>query len=1188
MATKDFKVRLELDFEDLTSKASDSGKAIEKAFKDSITKGVKAGAKEMEKSFAIYEKRRKELYDLEVKFTKAQEELRRAEDAKSAKKLSKLREDLHAAEKKAADEERRTATSQKDLRKAAEAIRKEMEAEEEAVKNSAKNAARFAKEMEDAAASMKTISEELDRAEKSSEKIAKNAAQSAKEWDDAVENLEDNLGEVSSFVGDMMTGNLKGAFDSSVKFLRKSIEKIGKNSAGQSRGRGATMFAGGLGAAVTAATIFGTALLDVDSKMKEFNRTAIDTFGAMDVMRMGSGGLSKNLGTLNRAFDNLHANLGVSAADAQGIFAAYADNGITLSSFTRGVNDAGEATARFQQHIRTTSALARSMGVSTATFAQDTAEVVDNLGGSLEGVQDQFALVADMANKAGVGTRRFYSMVVQAQSGQSALNVRLDQTGQLLLKLNKLVGMKKAAELVGQHGSDLSNLSTQERYRLILTSGGGRIKRSLQQEALSQSTNFIQEAGRGSNMAAIERALTEAGAGGSGVMSALRGGNAQGLVGALGGMDANQQARVFGSLASTMPELARSLHQLTTLNRGATGGMGQQANALGAVSAGGSMRIRMQSAGAILGDRRMDQLTGPERMMMENITGVSGAQGDTLAAIEAGSAGQFSILQDYLEKAKRGERVDNDDLIERFGAMIEGEGANRRIVLARRGADGGVIRGGEVTSRMDLVSGQVASGALEGAAARTAQEQVSFDIYRETTTIADILENKIFGELRNIYDGVAPPLLKIVARLFGLDADAMRAGQAAQQEGTRAIDTQRGAISASRATIAQARDRLASPNLSPERRAELERQIATEESNISAANTNIGRTRQAMMMAGEEGARSYEVGGRRFASQAEAQAYAQELSRANNQSVAPAPLRSFIEAVGATPRLRVPEVTESNLNFDERMARFRGRLPSGAPAGASGVPGAVTAPGSGVLASAGGFTSTLAGPLYSSAAATAPGSPAAASSGPASAARPTPAEEAQIAATTAVQTTTQTASQAQVAATEAVQTALQRDTTQTRQLVTGTELGDALARSQLPKAIAEADLALRFQMFAQSAGLSGDQLSEATAQFGRDRSFSSNLAGRLGTNPLLGASAGAFGYSGANAAAAATAAAPAQPNAAGDGSARPPAVVRGVNNTNIQVGAVDVAGQVVAATTPGRPRPTTARGGRRGRPRVSG
>jgi hypothetical protein len=456
---------------------------------------------------------------------------------------------------------------------------------------------------------------------------------------------------------------------------------------------------------------------------------------------------------------------------------------------------------------------------------------------------------------------------------------------------------------------------------------------------------------------------------------------------------------------------------------------------------------------------------------------------------------------------------------------------------------------------------------------------VSFDIYRETTTIADILENKIFGELRNIYDGVAPPLLKIVARLFGLDADAMRAGQAAQQEGTRAIDTQRGAISASRATIAQARDRLASPNLSPERRAELEQQIATEEGNISAANANIGRTRQAMMMAGEEGVSAYEVGGRTFQTEAEARAFAQRPENAVNDT-------TFF---GST-QIRAPSVVERELNFDERMARFRGRLPTGVPAGASGVPAAVTAgtPGSGVLASGVGPMASLAGPLYSSAAATASGSPAAASSGPASAARPTPAEEAQIAATTAVQTTTQTASQAQVAATEAVQTALQRDTTQTRQLVTGTELGDALARSQLPKAIAEADLALRFQMFAQSAGLSGDQLNEATAQFGRDRTFSSALAGRLGTNPLLGASAGAFGYSGANAAALATAAAPAQPNAAGDGPARPPAVVRGVNNTNIQVGAMEVAGQVVAATTPGRPRPTTARGGRRGRPRVSG
>lgn len=1134
MATKDFKVRLELDFEDLTSKASDSGKAIEKAFKDSIAKGVKDGAKEMAKTFAIYEKRRKDLYDLEIKYAKAEEEFKRTEAKKSAEKLQALQKELHEAEEKAAEQEKKTDKAKlKRLKAEAEAKRKLLDEEVEAQAEATKNAAEYAKEMAYARSQIEAIAQELERAEKS---VDATTARFEK-WNKFAEGFGDKLGSVAEFAGDVMTGNLKGAFDTSLKVLQTGIGRIGKNSAGQSRGRLPAMLAGGLGAAATAATIFGSALLDVDSKMKEFNRTAIETFGAMDVMRSGTGNLSQNLGMLNRAFDNLHANLGVSQADAQGIFSAYADNGITLSSFTRGIGDASEGVARFQQHIRTTSALARSMGVSTATFAQDTAEVVDNLGTSLESVQDQFALVADMANKAGVGTRRFYTMVVQATSGQSSLNVRLDQTGQLLMKMSKFINMKKAAELAGQHGSDLANLSTQERYKLILTSGGGRVKKSLQQEALMQSSNFIQEAGRGNNMAAIRRAVEEAGAGGSGIMAALEGGNARGLVSSLGGMDANQQARVFGSLATTMPQLAQSLQQLTTLNRGATGGMGQQANALGAVSAAGSMRIRMQSAAGVLGNRRMDQLTGPARMAMENITGVSGAQYDSLAAIEAGSAGQFSLLQDYLKKARAGGTVDNNDLIKRFGAMIEGD----RIVLARQGADKKIVRGGEVTSRMDLVSGQVAAGALEGAAARTAQEQVSFDIYRETTTIADILENKIFGELRNIYDGVAPPLLKIVARLFGLDADAMRAGQAAQQEGTRAIDTQRGAISASRATIAQARDRLASPNLSPERRAELEKQIATEESNIATANANIGRTRQAMMMAGEEGAREYTVGTKRFSSEAEALNFIKQERAAGRIT---AQMSGVDRLFGRTDRDMVGERAPT---FDERMGRFRGRLPSGAPAGASGVPAAVTAanPGSGVPASGSGFVSSLAGPLFSSAAATAPGSPAAASSRGASAPRPTPAEEAQIAATVAVQTTTETASQAQVAATEAVQNAFQRDATRTYQLVTGTEIGDALARSQLPKAIAGADLALRFQMFAQSAGLSGDQLNEATAQFGRDRTFSGNLAGRLGTNPLLAASAGAFGYSGANAAAAAAAAAPAQANAAAGGATGSPSPVGG-------------------------------------------
>jgi uncharacterized phage infection (PIP) family protein YhgE len=322
--------------------------------------------------------------------------------------------------------------------------------------------------------------------------------------------------------------------------------------------------------------------------------------------------------------------------------------GVTLDRITRGTHNAAEAQEQLSQTIRNMYSVANAMGVGLSEYADNLTNYVNDLGMSVETVNESFAQVADQASRSAFGTRRFYSMVTQATSGQASLNVHLEQTGDLLLRMSRIMGAKKAAEMVGGATSDLADMSAQDRAKTLLVAGG-RGRRVYEREARTQAATFARDfskEGAAPQRQAFQQALENVGLSSSGLAAAVQeNADPQALVTSLSKISARDQRALLAQLRATgQDQMARRLEDLVHVTRGARGDLGAQVGGLGSFSAGGSLAMRAAQI-----QRFIDPTTGrvgvAQRAAAESVSGMSGQRMDAFLSLMEAQRGDLETMK---------------------------------------------------------------------------------------------------------------------------------------------------------------------------------------------------------------------------------------------------------------------------------------------------------------------------------------------------------------------------------------------------------------------------------------------------------------------------------------------------------------------------------------------------------------
>ena len=777
-------VKLSADFSDFVRNANKAGKKSAEAIGKAIEAGVSShSVQAYQKANKIYEKLTrasvKEMaqYESNLKTKLSGETEQKLRN--SIKNIAKLTQELQDitldddARKRKRAEKKSFQEKCKNLSKLSDTSEKDIKTQMAALMSSMRKADKEHKSDDQRASRRMKANTELLRVQNKLAHVFKGelvsgASELNSGLESALTKFKDGISNID--IGSMISGGAS-ALGKGLGGAAESLEALG--GAGGALGGLASALGGValvLGPLVIAFGLFAGVMFGIDKEVKEFNKTAINAFGTRSVFALGGGNIEAGLTTLRHATQDLNKTLGLTSEEAMGVFDALDAGGISLNRLTKGAAAGAAQEKVLGEVLRQTASAAKALGVGVSEFTSHLAEYANETANSLESVTDQFAQVSKQALDAGFSTRRFYSLITQAASGQASLNTHLSTTGDLLIKMAKAIGDKAAAEMIGGASASFKDMSTQDRYKTIMTTGAGRTKDILKGSAERQASTFtadLKALGKNSELAKSLKMARDAGVTLS--PEALADVSGEKLVKELASMTTAQQSTLMSSLTSssdkTVSDLGRRLDQLTTVSRGTTGSMADMSTALGGLDPGAAIAMKLSSAMAILG-RPLDELTGVDRMAAESITGLTGSQMEQYQALARVSKGNFALLENTADDMKTMSKTDREalqaDQDTRFGAHMDENGK----VVTKSGA--------EIANAMELMSSTVAASPDEIKDIKNENTVLAEDALDETMTISDVLQNEITQYLRGIYEDVGLPLLDIIEDMMGT-SEAKRA-----------------------------------------------------------------------------------------------------------------------------------------------------------------------------------------------------------------------------------------------------------------------------------------------------------------------------------------------------------------------------------------------------------------------------
>lgn len=763
------------------SKVSEQADRLSKSFSDSLSKASKAGAESL---FGSYAKTYKKIGSLQADLERQRLALgSKQSELEVRNRLKAARGELsHAkfADKILAENALKVAAiraeSDKDTR---DALKAEIRSNQELLflsHQSVSSAKKLNEEIADICRSIGNVGKNIAGIEKDSEKFVENlkeasdrAESAAKEIHDFFKDLRDTskFGDKIEGVGEKIGEAFKDGID--VQALSQDLGKgVGKvlSTVGKSLGGNAGVMVGALGGVVAMVGLLLAAFIGFDKKIKEFNKDIIKTHGALSVMRLGGGNLNEGLRILKHTVSDLSGNFGVSEEDAKTLFDALDKGGITLASLTQGTRNADAASRSLSSSLRDIYAVANTTGVGLSEYTDNLTNYVNDLAMSTQTVNDSFASIAQMASDSAFGTRRFYSMVVQATQGQTSLNTRLEDTGDLLLRMSKIMGQKKAAEMIG--GAKLSDKSTQELTKMVISSRGG-MRRVIAQEARTTSGNLARQAyGRGQGAAAggatsaVGQALSAAHLS-TEIATAMEqagiSGDSTALINTIKRMDPTAQADAITAMTNStdrgVQDTGRRLQEVVTNIRGMTGGIGAQTEAMANFGPRGSIMAVMASTNGVLGNlmEQNGEISERNLMALENVSGYSREQVASMRAVLRSSNATWRTMTRIRDDG--GQQTDAERIASARanGAIVR----SGKIIQASVDSMGHLVEGAQLTSARDMMANENTALDATGEAARTAMD-VAQDTMDATVSVADILENKVARVMQSLYEVVEGPI----------------------------------------------------------------------------------------------------------------------------------------------------------------------------------------------------------------------------------------------------------------------------------------------------------------------------------------------------------------------------------------------------------------------------------------------
>ena len=529
------------------------------------------------------------------------------------------------------------------------------------------------------------------------------------------------LQEGGELAGEALTGALTVSAEDFGKILTGSIAKSGtilsrmsaraleRRAAGRAPGEKA----GGMDALLAVGTKLGPVLLGLsavvaglaavafaaDGQVREFNKTILDAAPAVDLFGktvFDSGfNLKTSLEEVRDAAVAFSDITKVSAQDGLNLITKFNESGIALSQLRSEFSKTGSATEAYTEMAMFANTYTRALGISVDDLTTQFSFMFGKMGMGLDSIKDSFGAITAGAQVAGLNVKDFFTAVSQTTSGLALYNIRLDKTAAQLVGLMKIMDKEKAQELL--QSKEMGGQGIEERFKAGMLVGG-RGQKIFQAALSSQMESFTKDYGDTFGDVLKDKLDPK-------VLAKMSGKE----FGAL-----QRKIEEEGAKKGLPPEQAamagQRLEKLRKVAQGAQGGAMGMAKGMSGLSGLSDVAMRLTQGMSLVGAQSLDEMGYIARKNFEDLSGISGENFDQMAS-----------------------------LLNRYQAAPENAGKSIPEILEAM-ASGKVPMTEADKKLFDKISEQKPKS----------MEQIAQDQVNATTSVTDVLKNKIAGLLESI------------------------------------------------------------------------------------------------------------------------------------------------------------------------------------------------------------------------------------------------------------------------------------------------------------------------------------------------------------------------------------------------------------------------------------------------------
>lgn len=617
---------------------------------------------------------------------------------------------------------------------------------------------------------LSALKKRFDFEKKSTDQILENRKRAVQEAERLAsrtrsEAAEDFAKSLQSAFSDLQSGNVGGILKGAGRGLEaRGAGMQAKAAAGSGKvskmmaGMGRAMAALGPAIAAIGALAAGLAAIvsiavAADSAMKDVHRSFFQAGGSAGMLAKDYGTVAAGMAHLRDTFiksgSAFNQMWGTTAKDHLEILGAYESAGLTLRELQDGARNAKSEMDALRQSTQAAIMYANLLGTSNVEMATNMAAYMEDLGMTIDGVQQSLSGVHLAAKESGFGVKRFFNMVLQATSGMSMYNVRLEEAGGLLIRLGNILGSKMGGDFLAQLTKGFGDESMQDRYRRVMTTGTGKTQATFGRSAVNTAQDFLGKLG--GDTSGLAQAASKAGI-------KIDPSSAEALAQSLGRLNQKEQTRFLAEARQTMsPELVRQLTNLTGVALGAGGGTGAMAQNLGSLDMGGKMMMQLQQGMSVIG-KPLHEMTTVQLMAFENLTGTSGEQLEQLRRVSQAMYGNFDTLKAIQSSGIEPTPWEKEQQVKAYGAYVE----NGQIIGAKLDDQGRIDKDSQKVLGDDIGSYIQSQGDVFQKAAEDSRPEdikLATQQVEATVSMSKILEQGIEWVLNEIY--------KVVSSIWG-------------------------------------------------------------------------------------------------------------------------------------------------------------------------------------------------------------------------------------------------------------------------------------------------------------------------------------------------------------------------------------------------------------------------------------